>query len=269
MKVSLARLIASLCLTAGLTVGGMGAATATTSLPLTLQKGVTSTAVGNLQALLATSKRGVFFRYPTYDMSFGPATAGALKHWQRVTHHPATGSIVMGGKEWNQLLAETTLPATPVGTTIVAVAAAVNFGWSIDANQNPGAVRVLHYDAAAKKLTVAHYAPASYAGWAFNEYGQLQLYHTPDGIFSVTRTWPGHQLVSTIYHNAPMDDATCFVGQGNICIHTDAVGNYILKSSHSCVHVASADAQIIEQRAVGTPVIVHGSNSSLVHRSYE
>ncbi|HVX24327.1 MAG TPA: L,D-transpeptidase [Candidatus Saccharimonadales bacterium] len=223
-----------------------------------LKHGSRVAAVRTLQRLLYQQAAQAYYK-PTacnFDTDFGPLTKRALQTWQHAKGHKPSGRIRVNSAQWRQLQETATADRLAYGLDAKSVAAAKHDSthWAIDASQAPACVRVLHYLPAQNTVKTVFSSQAAYAGWAYNTEGQLEHYHTPNGVFHLEYKDPaGINAYSSTYDHAPMPWASCFIGS-SVCFHQDG-----LFPSHGCVHIPSmADASLIYHRVpLGTIVRVH------------
>jgi hypothetical protein len=216
----------------------------------TLKLGSTNALVTSLEQFLDNSKRSDFYAWTAggYDNDFGPTVLAGLKHWQAVTHHPVTGTIVVGSSQWQQLKGEATQSRLPKGISKTAVVLAKSTGWAIDSNLSAERTWVLHYQASTHQVLVTLSIASSHAGVI-----KGKKYTTYQGVFHIFRKeGPGYRAHTTEdWNNAPMPWATFF--DGGQAFHEDP-----LTPSHGCIHIPSmAAAKYIHDLPNRTPVVIN------------
>jgi len=226
------------------------AASAIASTPTRLASGSTGSAVVRLQQFLHMSQRGDFYA-GSFDGDFGPLTGSGLRNWQKSAGYRPSGSVTVGGSQWNRLRREATVDRLAGYISKTAVQAARREGWAVDASKSPAIVSVLRYDPALRQVLVTLSISAAYGGYKSDD-GVTHV--TYDGVF---RIFAEHDQYYTAHvpgkpwNGAPMPYAACF--NGGDCLHYDG-----LFPSHGCVHIPSwSAAKYIDRLPIGTVVVVH------------
>ncbi len=214
----------------------------------TLRPGMHRPAVNKLQLYLDLSRRQDFFAYPTYTDYFGTSTTRALKHWQRATHHRATGTIVVGGRQWRQLRREAT--QMPDGIDSRSRGYARREGWAVDSSKATRNLYVLHYSKARKRVVATVGASARYGD------ARGSAYVTRNGVHRIFRKG-GADYESTLYH-VKMPYPSFFSGGEAIHYSVDFAIYGYSKASHGCLNLKYIeDAEYVNSLPMGTVVIVH------------
>jgi len=209
-----------------------------------------------LEQWLYQSVRGAFYQACNYDADFGPMALKAIEAWQKAAHQPITGTVTVGGTQWQLLQREATANRVLPGISTASVAYVTKYSKPlIDYGKSAGCVHALVPAPTAPhgvKITVS--AGASSAGLALGTDGKYHHYTTPNGMFQIGWQDPdGIKAYSHTFFHAPMPWATCFIGH-DVCFHYDGSA-----PSHGCIHVHDMEAayELYTSFPKGTEVDVH------------